>query len=118
MANPLLKVTKKAKILHKVTIDKKNYPYYAIDKVYADTGSVLGVSVVKPEDDLQNDLNIKSELAAGRIRFIQVSDIDGNAYRLICSGDNVKTALGKVKQKTIDGKAINTAWIPGRRSYR
>jgi hypothetical protein len=109
---------KEKKELHKVTIDGLNYPYYANAKVYTDTGSVVGVTIVKPNDDLQPSLPLKAMIASGRLRYINVSDVDGNVFRLLCVGDSVKTALGNVKKKKIDGKAINTAWIPSRVSFR
>ncbi len=115
MAIPFLSgSTRDKKVLHKVVIDGKNYPYYAVERVYKEIGSTVGVSVVKNSDDLENDFNIRSMLAAGKIRFVKVSDVDGNVYRVICAGDSVKTALGNLKKKTIDGKALNTAWLPGR----
>jgi hypothetical protein len=108
---------KEKKVLHKVTIDGLNYPYYANAKVYADTGSTVGVTLVKPNDDLQPKFDLKGMIASGRVRYISVSDEDGNVFRLLCAGDNLKTALGNVKKKAINGKAINTAWIPGRVSF-
>lgn len=119
MAIPFLSgETREKKELHKVVIDGRNYPYYAVKKVYADVGSVVGVSLVKAADDLESDFNLKSFLKDGRIRFIKVSDEAGNVYRLICASNDVVKALANIKKKKIDGKAINTAWIPGRVSYR
>jgi hypothetical protein len=109
--------TRDKKVLHKVVIDGKNYPYYAVERLYKEIGSTVGVSLVKNSDDLENDFNIKSMLAAGKIRFLKCSDVEGNVYRVICAGDNVKTAIGNLKKKTIDTKAINTVWLPGRVTY-
>ncbi len=109
--------TKDKKVLHKVVIDSKNYPYYAVARIYKDTGAAVGVSVVKDSDSLENTLNIHEMLAAGKIRFIKVSDTDGNVFRLICSGDNLVTAMGNLKKKKIDDKKINTVWLPGRVNF-
>ncbi len=108
---------KDKKILHKVVIDNKNYPYYAVARIYADTGTAVGVSVVKDSDSLENTFSIRQMLAAGKIRFVKVSDTDGNVFRLICSGDNLSTAMGNLKKKKIDGKNINTVWLPGRVTF-
>jgi hypothetical protein len=119
MAIPFLSgSTRDKKELHKVVIQAKNYPYYAVKKVYEDVGSVVGVSLVKPADDLESEFNLKTFLRDGRVRFVKVSDEDGNVYRLICAGDDVVKALANVRKKKINSKAINTAWIPGRISFR
>ena len=110
--------TRDKKELHKVVIDGKNYPYYAVTKVYKDVGSTVGVTLVKTADDLESDFNLKSFLKDGRVRFIKVSDEAGNVYRLLCAGNDVVKAIANIKKKKIDNKAINTAWIPGRASYR
>jgi hypothetical protein len=114
MASFLSGTNRAKKVLHKVTISGKNYPYYASALLYKEVGSVVGVSEVKNSDDLESDFNLKTFLRDGRVRVVKVSDTEGNTFRLICAADNVVKALAELKKKKIDSKAINTAWIPGR----
>lgn len=118
MANPLISgAAREKKQLHKVVIAGVNYPYYAVETVYKDVGKIVGVTLVKDSDDLASDFNLKTFLKDGRVRFIKVSDTDGNVYRLLCAGENVVSALANIKKKKINSKNINTAWIPGRVSF-
>jgi hypothetical protein len=111
-------VKKTDRILMAVTIDGLNYAYYARKIVYADLGGITGVAEGKTSTDYEADFNLRSFMKSGRVRYIKVSNTDGKTFRVLCVGDNVKTALANLKKKKIDGKPINTAWIPSHQYLR
>jgi hypothetical protein len=109
---------KGSKSLHKVTIDGKNYAYYANTVLYAKVGAVVGVTVAKDSDTLETSFNLASELRAGRVVKIKCSDVDGNKFTLLCTGEKLITALGTLRKQTINDKKIRTVYIPGRVGFR
>ncbi len=106
--------------LHKVTIDKKNYPYHAAPKLYAQTGSYVGVTEVVPAsdgvigDNLEPAFSLSAFIASGKVRKIKCRDERGNSFTLLCVSDNVTKAMGNLLKAQIDGNDIKTAWIPRR----
>jgi hypothetical protein len=104
--------------LHKITIDKKNYPYHASPKLYAETGTYVGITEVELGDKLEPKVKLSELISTGKIRKIKCRDEKGNSFSLLCVADNLTKSIGNILATQIDGNAIRTAWIPIRVGFR